>query len=298
MNNAQKIERWATYLKQIRRFLDDRGFLEITTPCLVQAGAFESTLDTLKVSWNGGQGELHTSPEIEMKKQMAILQSAVYQIAPCFRDDPMTEVHQREFSMLEFYRVQSDYHAIRADMRALLKNLSDGRIEIEEVSFSECMRRHAGVDIEKYGTADLLRPVMPIETSPSDTWDDMLFKLLIEKIEPGLNPRIATLVYDYPASMAALAAIGPSGFAERFEIYWQGMELCNGATELVDGEEIRRRYEKESQRRVQEGKAPHPVPESLFEALALGLPPCAGVAVGLGRLFRALHTIGVGAGAR
>jgi lysyl-tRNA synthetase class 2 len=296
MDERTKVKRWAECLREIRRFFDERGFFEVTTTSLVPAGAFESSIDTLKVSFGEGTAELHTSPEMEMKRVLADTHLPIYQLAKAIRDDPPTGVHKREFTMLEFYRPNCDYRTTREDTQEMFSRLTGGALNFEEISMRDLFLRTTGIDIAIANTGEGLRREVEkrslVTLAGDDAWDDIYFKLLIEKVEPALHPSRPTLIYDYPASQAALGKVNPaSGWAERFEIYWQGMELCNGCTELDSIEELHRRYERESRNRAALGKLPHPFPTRLFEAMQKDFPPASGVAVGVDRLFRCLTGI-------
>lgn len=267
---------WAEYNSKIRQFFGARNFTEVSTPLLVEAGAFEHALDSLQVRFQGGQAELHTSPEIEMKALLAETPLDIFQITKCFRDDPPTGIHYLEFHMLEFYQMAVTYRETRALIRELFSTLAGRKLEFQEWSIEEALAKFAGTsltDIEKI--------------SDVETRENLFFQLMLEKVEPALPPDIPVILYDYPASISTLAQTGANGRGERFECYWQGMELCNGATELGDASELKNRYALESQWRRAMGKAPHPFPQRLYDALQ-NLPPCSGVAVGLDRLFRCL----------
>jgi elongation factor P--(R)-beta-lysine ligase len=270
MDTVTALRRWAKLLSEVRRFFDDRGFVEVTTRHLVPAGAFEGVIDSLQVSHSRGAGELHTSPEMEMKDLLSKAGVSCYQIARCFRDDPDTGIHGLEFTMLEFYEVGADYAGIRNLMVELLRHLG-----------------HTGPINEK-SVDELLGGKQP-QPKTGELWEDAFFKLFLETVEPNLPPDPPTLVKDYPAPLAALAALNPDGrSAQRFEIYWKGMEICNGCVELASLDELEARIEKEAGLRKEAGKQPHPYPRVLVEAARRGLPPCAGVAVGLDRLFKCL----------
>jgi elongation factor P--(R)-beta-lysine ligase len=284
--------RWAHFLKTLRRYFEDRGYLEVSTPSLVAAGAFESCLDSLKVSWNGGQCELPTSPEIELKWLLSQVKKPLYQIGKAYRDDPPSPIHWREFTMLEFYRPFVDYRNAQTEMKELICEVADRSLDFQEVSVREIVLEKTGIDLEKANTAEKLKARILdralISLSGQESWDDLFFKILVEKIEPALDPEQPTLIREYPPSQAALVALDSTQrWAERFEIYWKGMELCNGGTELADLDQLDRRYHQEKAERIQQGKIPHPYPARLFEAIK-SLPPCAGVAVGLERLFLCL----------
>src|SRR5688572_7265501 len=146
MHGATKIKEWAAFLRKTRAFFDSRGLLEVMTDHVVPAGAFESTIDTLKVSWRGGSAELHTSPEIEMKTLIAANRLSIYQICRSFRDDPATPIHLREFTMLEYYRMNADYRALITDIKDLMNELSGKSLSFEEMTVRDAVKRYAGVD--------------------------------------------------------------------------------------------------------------------------------------------------------
>ena len=268
MDTVTALRRWAGLLAQIRRFFDERGFVEITTRHLVPSGAFEGVIDTIPA---GKFGELHTSPEMEMKALLSTAPVSCYQICRCFRDDPLqTGIHGKEFTMLEFYQVGADYAGIRELMKELLA----------AVGFLG--------EVSERSVRDLLGGKTPRKVA-GERWDDAFFKLFLEEVEPNLPPDPPTMVIDYPAQIAALAALNPDRqTAQRFEIYWKGMEICNGCVELGDLAELKTRIEAEALQRKEAGKTPHPDPTTLVKALERGLPPSAGVAVGLDRLFKCL----------
>jgi lysyl-tRNA synthetase class 2 len=276
-----------------RAFFDRKGFTEVSTDAIVPAGAVEGTIDPIRVRHSEGTAELHTSPEIEMKRLLGRFPSPIYQICKCFRDDPATPIHRKEFTMLEYYRPHADYRQSQADMRELLDQLAGRQLATRVVTVRELIGQTVGIDLEglwdRDGLAEAVARRGVLTVSASDSWEDIFFKLLIERIEPSLPPEIPVLVTDYPVAVSVLSEAKPgSRWAERFEIYWQGMELCNGCTELTDAAVLRQRLRHEQAIRAREGKAAHPDPAVLLAVMDGGLPPASGVAVGLDRLFTAL----------
>lgn len=250
----------------------------MTTPNMVPAGAFEAAIDALRVSYAGGAAELHTSPEFEMKRLLAEHRRSIYQIAKCYRDDPPeTGVHLREFTMLEFYRMDGTYRDVIEDTKAIFEAAAGRSLSFAEIGVEEALKKTTG-----YTFATL--PV-----ASGDNWEEAFFKALIEKIEPSFDPARPTILKDYPAALCALGRIDPArGTTDRFEIYWKGMELCNGCAEFGDVAELEKRYLAESESRARQGKKAHPFPTRLAEAFEKGLPDCAGVAIGVDRLYWAL----------
>lgn len=284
---------WAKFLRQIRIFFDERNFTEVTTDHIVAAGAFEAVIDPLSVSLGAGSAELHTSPEMEMKVLLAKSELPIYQICRCFRDDPPTGVHLREFTMLEFYRPGATYVETREDMRALFRELSGQDLEMRQATVEELVRQYSGLELRQLSRRDSFARALfqlGIESTPDDDWQDLFFRLMIDRIEPNIDPAVPLLLYDYPLPIAALSRRSPSQeVAEKFEIYWKGMELCNGCTELGDAEELAVRFQNERTTRKNRGLSPHPYPSRLFESVAELPKPSSGVAVGLDRLFACLY---------
>lgn len=284
---------WSEFLKKVRLFFEARNYLEVETPYLVPVGAFESSLDCLKVQGVDIQKELHTSPEIEMKVLMTELKTSIFQICRSYRDDPATLIHFKEFHMLEFYSPGHTYRDNMALMKDFLNSVSGASLTFESYSLAEAFQKFAGLelleDLESFKKE--MKRKGAILFNEDDSWDDLFYKVLIEKIEPQLNPNNPTFLYHFPPSQAALAALSPSKeYAERFEIYWQGIELCNGCTELTDLEELQRRFNSENQKRIEQNKKTHAFPASLAHAMK-NMPACSGVAVGLERLYLCLQKL-------
>lgn len=290
-----KLRKWSQFLNEVRQFFLTRDFIEVSTPALVPVGAFESSLDCLRVSWSSGFGELNTSPEIAMKQILADTKLPIFQIAKCFRDDPKTPVHRIEFHMLEFYEPFANYEKTRKQTWELFTALSPLPLKFTELTVKEAFLNTTGIDIFKTDTLEGLRAEIKkkdlISFSEKDSWEDLYFKIMLEKVEPSFShePGHITFLKDYPPSQATLSALSPKKtFAQRFEAYSQGIELCNGCTELKDVAMLEERFVEESKKRQARGKDPHQFPEHLKQSMEKG-PPASGVAVGLDRLFFVLH---------
>lgn len=275
---ALNYELWSKFLSQVRRFFLNRGYLEINTPLLVEAGAFESSIDPLQVSWKGGKGELHTSPEIAMKEALALLKRPIFQICKCFRDDLESPHHSREFTMLEFYEPGTTYKEMKGLVKDLVTVLAGKEVPFEEKTAEALLKTHAGIELKE------------VKAQGSDTWEDVFFKAWIEHVEPRISPLLPTIVTDYPVPVSPLSKqIEGEALAERFELYWKGMEICNGCTELTDRNELKKRHGEETAKRIAQGKVAHPFSERLAKATS-EIGSAAGVAVGLDRLFLCFHS--------
>ncbi len=284
-------------LERIRAFFSARGVLEVETPALSRAGTTDPNLTSFPTPYHGPGPRplyLHTSPEFAMKRLLAAGAGSIYQICKVFRDGEAGRLHNPEFTMVEWYRVGFDHHALLDETLALVTQaLADKRTlaPSERLTYREAFERHAGLDPHRADTAALAAAIKRhgIETGsdparePVDVLRDLL---LTHVVEPPLGRGRLTALYDYPASQAALARIRPGDLpvAERFEVYLDGIELANGFHELGDAAEQRARFERDLARRKEQGLPMVPMDERLLAALEAGLPDCAGVALGFDRL--------------
>lgn len=299
MKGRETIIAWDRFLRRIRGFLHERGYYEVHTDHLVPAGAFEASIDAIRASGKFGNLELHTSPEMEMKALISQAHLSVFQICRAFRDDPSTSVHRFEFTMLEYYRVFGAYEGLQHEVSELFSSLAPEPVEVKRKTVKELFLDHVGVNIDDTQNAEALcaalREISPnrlqFHVSTSDSWQDLFFKAWVTLVEPALVTDEPILVCDYPIQIAALAAPSPADarYSQRFEIYWRGMEICNGAAELQSESLLLQRHEMESLLRIKDGKLPHPRPQVLVDALRRPLPECCGVAIGLERLFAAIQ---------
>lgn len=276
-------KRFAAMLRNIRTYFDGQGFDEVLTPNVVPAGAMESTIDVPDVRGPSGElwGVLHSSPEISMKAWIAEAPGSMYEIARCYRDDPETGIHFREFTMLEWYRLPGEYEDVIADFWNVVRAVSGEAPAYEELTIREAVKHRTGIDIRRD----------PLPGPETESWEDRFFRLVVDHVEPALPKDRWTLIRDYPSAVSPLSAPRKDDpfFAERFEVYAGTVELCNGCTELADFALLERRHAAENALRRAAGKKEHARPDGLFAAARAELPPYAGVAVGLERLFEAIR---------
>lgn len=287
----------AELLTRIRAFFAARGVLEVETPILSSAAATDPHLHTVAacpIDDPAGGLYLHTSPEFAMKRLLAAGAGSIYQLCHVFRAGERGRRHNPEFTLLEWYRVGFDHHELMAEVAALVTETLAGRVPlgaVEKLAFAEAFERYAGIDPHRASGAQLAAvargrgiAVEGLATEETDAWRDLL---LTHLVEPHLGRGRLTFLYDYPASQAVLARIRPGDppLASRFELYLEGLELANGFHELADAAEQRARFERDNAERARRGLPVMPVDERLLAALAHGLPPCAGVALGVDRLL-------------
>jgi lysyl-tRNA synthetase class 2 len=291
----------AALYRRIRAFFDERGVLEVETPILSEAGNTDPNIESLRARFDGpataGARErwLRTSPEYPLKRLLAAGVGDCYELGRVFRNGEAGRRHNPEFTMLEWYRVGWDHHRLMDEVAALLREalaLVGRTLPVRKRTYAEVFGEHAGVDPHRAPVEALRAALGEVRIDGEGlSRDDWLDLVLTHRIEPALaRSGQVELIYDFPASQAALSRIRPGDppLAERFECYIDGVELANGYHELADAAEQRRRFTADLEKRRARGAIEPPVDERLLAALASGLPPCAGVAMGIDRLLMVL----------
>ncbi|MGR5066028.1 elongation factor P--(R)-beta-lysine ligase [Photobacterium sp. DNB22_13_2] len=291
-----QLKQRAAILAMIRHFFAQREVLEVDTPAMSQATVTDIHLHTFQTTFvgpgfaDGQQLYLMTSPEFHMKRLLAAGSGAIYQICKSFRNEESGRFHNPEFTMLEWYRPGFDHHALMDEMDDLLQ-LVLGSGPAERMTYQQTFIDVLGVCPLEGSMAELkvvaanlgLADIAELEQD-RDTLLQLLFSV---GVEAKIGQQVPAFVYDFPASQAALAQINPkdSRVAERFEVYFKGIELANGFHELSDGDEQLSRFEADNRKREEMGLTPQPIDMHLIEALRAGFPDCAGVALGVDRLI-------------
>lgn len=288
------LKRRALMRERLRAFFSARGVLEVDTPALSTAATTDLHLQSFFCRTGANTLYLHTSPEFPMKRLLAAGSGSIYQLCNVFRDGEAGRLHNPEFTLLEWYRVGFDYHQLMDETAALIADaLADSHaLEApEKLTYAHAFERHCGINPHTADSAALAAVVktkaIPLHGDlQRETVDTLRDLLLTHVIEPQLGRGRVTLLYDYPASQAALARIRPGNLplAERFEAYLDGIELANGFHELRDAGEQRARFARDLATRKQQGLPAVPMDERLLAALEHGLPECSGVALGFDRL--------------
>ncbi len=266
--------------------------MEVETPYVVAAPGEEVHLRAVPA----GGGWLNTSPEFAMKKLLAGGSGPIFQLARVWRDEPWSETHAPEFTMLEWYSLGADMGALMAEAFALLRATLPPKVtcrgittrldEPEFLTVAEAFARYVGADVlGTEGDAGALAAQAGARLREGEAWEDLFFRLLLERIEPHLGRGRATFLTHWPAAQAALARRCPADprVAERFELYVCGIELANAFVELTDGEEQRARFVADRARRHALYGADWEMDEEFLAAVAV-LPPCSGIALGFDRL--------------
>lgn len=282
-----EIQAWSLFLNQVRTYLNGLGFLEVQTPTLVECPGTEPFLDPVAC----GAKFLPTSPELHLKKALSMGLGPLYEIRPCFRAGEFTERHRPEFWMLEWYRPFENLQKIQQDLVGLVEHVSGEKLSYEVKSMQALFQEQLNFQLQPQTTqAQLIQlcEKLGLRPTPNEPWDDTFNLLFVDRIEAQLGTKKALFLKDYPPEMAALARLTPQGWGDRFEFYWKGMELANAFHELNDPVEQRNRAQQDLDKKNQVGRSAIRLDEDFFSALEEGMPPSAGVALGLDRLFMCL----------
>jgi len=286
------LRRRALMTAATRAFFGARGYMEVETPYAVPAPGEEVHLRPFALS---GGLYLHTSPEFAMKKLLAGGAGKIFQLARVWRDEPHSPTHAPEFTLLEWYRPGASMADLMDEVEMLLRavlppsvtwgGVTASLARFQRLTIAEAFFAHAGIDIlATANDAEALAAAAGVLRRDAETWEDLFFRLLLERIEPAIA-HTPTFLTHWPAAQAALARRDPDDkrVAERFELYACGMELANAFVELTDAEEQRARFGADRARRHEMHGPDWPMDEDFLAAVGQ-LPPCAGIALGFDRL--------------
>lgn len=292
-----------------RAFFTARGFTEVETPYAVPAPGEEVHLKTFATTRERTDGTrqplwLHTSPEFAMKKLIVAGAGPIFQLARVWRNAEGSALHAHEFTMLEWYQPGLSFTGLMDQtekfLRAVLPPIVTSRgittdlSRFHRLTVAEAFHQYVGADI--LATADnaaALATQAHTKLRENETWEDLFFRLLLERIEPNIGRAHPTFLTHWPAAQAALARRDPTDprVAERFELFVCGIELANAFHELTDPAEQRARFEADRSRRDALTGPDWPmdaqdwdIDEDFLAALAHGMPPSSGIALGFDRL--------------
>jgi elongation factor P--(R)-beta-lysine ligase len=298
-------------IQLIRNFFCQQGFLDVITPPLVENPGMEVHIHPFQVYSVNNQKlvnrYLHTSPEFCLKDILTRSEEDInklFSISYCFRDEPSSKIHRHQFIMLEWYRRGARYEQIMDDAQRLISNCVNSNLPIRpeikkahmiKKTMAELFQDILNIDILNYldtaSLKDLVRkyPDVPLPAVDCE-WDDYFFLLYLNKIEPEISKIPMLMIYEFPAPLAALSTIKKSDprVCERFEIYINGIELCNCFNELTNLREQQIRFQEQNKLKQKLYHYQLPEPQVFYSALERGLPDCAGIALGIERLYYAL----------
>lgn len=293
------LELRAELLERLRQFFRQRDFVEVETPLLLDEVIPELHIEPIPVAGRW----LQASPELAMKRLLAEGLPAIYQVSRCFRHGEIGRLHNPEFTMVEWYRTGDDLASGMELLGELCVDLLAGADckttavgefrAAQRTTYADALASHAGVDAHGATPAELaaaarrLRIEPPVDFPEGDC-DEWLNLILAKAVEPKLGAAGPEILYEYPATQAALAKTRTNGegvtVAERFELYLRGVELANGYHELLDAAALRERLETVNRQRTADRRPALPLPEKFLAAHEAGLPDCCGCALGFDRL--------------
>ena len=282
-------------INQIRHFFAERDVLEVDTPVLSHATVTDPLVTGIPAIFQeiGSTQEkrlyLQTSPEYGMKRLLAAGMGSIFQMSKSFRQGEVGKLHNPEFTMLEWYRLGFDHHALMDEMDVLLQLILQAG-PARRMTYAEAYWQYLNLDAhtasEETLAACARQQNIPLsEDLPNrSAWLDLLWT---HCIEPFIAEEQPLFLYDFPVFQASLAKIraGNPPVASRFEVYFKGVELANGFHELQDADEQERRFENDLVVRLESGLSAMPIDKRFLAALQHGFPDCAGVALGLDRLI-------------
>jgi elongation factor P--(R)-beta-lysine ligase len=285
-----------------RAFFTARGYVEVETPYAVPSPGEEVHLRAFRTAREHPDGGLeplwlHTSPEFAMKRLLVGGAGRIFQLARVWRNGEASALHAPEFTMLEWYRPRSEISGLMEETAAFLRAVLPPEVScrgvrtditaFERLTVAEAFGRYAGADVlTTAGDAAALADQAGTKLRTGETWEDLFFRLLLERVEPRLGREHPTFLTHWPAAQAALARRDPTDprVAERFELFVCGIELANAFVELTDAVEQRARFAADRARRQTVSGPDWPIDEDFLAALAHGMPPAAGIALGFDRL--------------
>lgn len=298
-------------LRAIRVFFEDREFHEVETPLLIARPPAESYLDVFETTLldrhrKSTRAFLSTSPEIPLKKLMVAGLGNCYSVTKAFRNmETQSNLHNPEFTVLEWYRVHADYFDIMNDCEQLVVDIAKTlgkrktlmyqgtKINLtppwERLSVSEAFKKFAHIDFDAFldeKNARQMSKKKGYRVEENNTWEELYNQIFLNEVEKYLGQGRPTILYDFPSAVAALSQRKASDprFCERFEFYINGIELGDCYGELTDPKESKKRFEFQMKEIRRLGKTSYEYDHDFIDALNVGLPKCSGIAVGVDRL--------------
>jgi lysyl-tRNA synthetase class 2 len=288
----------AFLLAKIRAFFAEKSVMEVETPVLSSAANTDLQIEVFQtqgLNSASDQAYLRTSPEFFHKRLLAQGSGDIFEIAKVFRYGESTQLHNPEFTMLEWYRLGFDMSQLMSEVielvQYLILQMELDAIKVNTYSYQQIFIEKLSLDPFNI-TDDELNQLTSEAGYHGDKLDrtaalDFMFAV---QLEPQLDEDQGYLIYDFPIEQAALSQVHPDypDRCLRFEFLWGGVELANGYQELTDAKEQLKRFELDNQNREKQGKEQLPIDQNLIDALEHGLPACSGVAVGVDRLIMCL----------
>ena len=295
----------ARTIAAVRRWLDERGFVEVETPVLqpLYGGALARPFTT---HHNALDRDLYLriATELYLKRLIVGGIDKVYELGKDFRNEGVSHKHNPEFTMLEWYEAYADYEDTARELEQLVADVAQqvlGTTKVERegetidlappwrrVTLRDAIKERAGIDVMEHPSREQLAEAMSSEASPEEGWGKLVDGLLSKRVEPNLIQ--PTFIVDYPVELSPFAKRHrrDQGLVERWEAFVGGIEISNAFTELNDPDEQRRRFEQQREEIERGDEEAQPYDEAFVEALEHGMPPTGGVGLGIDRLVMIL----------
>lgn len=310
--NKELLETRFQIIRLIREYFWSQGFLEVETPTIVRVPGQEPNIVPMRVSVHDDknhefQGYLHTSPEYTIKKMLSAGFRNVFSVCKCFRDrESFGDTHNPEFTMIEWYRSDANYVDVMDDTEGLFhfvadKTTGNGTINQENLlkiqkkwsrrTMRELWQDFVGINLDEYLTVEKMFELCVTRgynPEREESYEELFYRIFLNEVEIKLGFDAPLIVYEYPAQMAALSKLSDrdNRYAERFEVYINGLELSNAFSELTNADEQKKRLLEEHQFRKETGKDVYDIDEEFIDALRAGMPTTSGIALGVDRLVQ------------
>ena len=292
-------------LKELRTYFEDHSFLEVEVPPIVINPGMEAHLHPFEIKSKHNNKDLglylHTSPEFYMKKLLSEGLKNIFNISFSYRDEPHSETHRKQFLMLEWYRASTNYDVIKKDCDNIIER-SYSAFEKpsplkQYVTVNELFQENLDFSILDFLDPKDLKekivcdfPKLLLAHDDLWPWEDYFFLIFLNEVEPHFKTIPYLMVDLFPAPLSALSTIDTTDprVCNRFEVYLEGTEVANCFNELTDISEQRKRFQNEERKKERLYKYKLPQAEVLYNALEKGIPPSAGIALGIERLLLAI----------
>jgi lysyl-tRNA synthetase class 2 len=305
--DLEMLQKRAFIIRQARSFFDKKNYMELDTPLLCGNLIPESCLEvfeTKRLFPHGSKKEsvplwLIPSPEIWMKKIIAGHRVNVYQICKCFRNGESSgHLHNPEFTMLEFYTMDAGYMdslSLTEELFAFLAQKTENPLlnpPFERITVTQAFEKWAGFDLfaeaEKQGGLEAQAKRLGLDPMPNLSTGALYDLIFIHAVEPNIKAQKPVALTDYPAFVPCLAKKSNDGrTVERWELYYNGIELANCYSEETDPQKVKEFFISESAQKGKTALVRHKTDHDYYKIFE-NFPRCSGVALGLDRLIMAL----------